>query len=274
MRAARHIVLLGLLTLAACVEPTTVQPVYSQAELQKEQRAQSDAAKAAHPEFDANKKYSVDELNTLKARLNPIASRIATAARSLCADMRGPQAKCDYQVLLDANQKGLNAYADGKDVVVHPAMIEFATNDTPLAFVIAHEFAHNIMGHIEAQKKNVGIGGILGTVADIAASSQGYNTSGAFGKFGANQALLKYSPNFEREADYVGLYILARGGYPIEDAPNFWRMMSVAEPGSIYVTTTHPNNPSRTIEMEKTVAEIRQKQQNNQPLLPNIRPKA
>lgn len=291
MRHLSLIALSGLLVVAACAQPTTVNPTYSSDELSREQQAQAAAAQKAKSggtvqpasgagsglaagSFDSKKKYSAAEVQMLDARLSPIASRIENAASQLCREMRGPQANCAYKVILDPKEIGLNAHADGKNVVINPGMIDFATNDTHLAFVIAHEFAHNIMAHIAAQQKNVAIGGILGTLGDALAQSQGLNTSGAFGKMGANQALLRYSPSFETEADYVGLYILARAGYPIEQAPDFWRIMSLSEPRAIYVTSTHPNNPSRTIAMEKTIPEIRSKQRASQPLLPNIRPKA
>lgn len=289
MRHASYLFL--LLALVACAKPTTINPTYSQDEFRKEQEAQAAAVKQAKSggtvqpasgagsglsagSFDSKKQYTTAEVNTLAARLDPIASRIEQAASQLCHDMRGAAANCVYQVKLDPKEIGLNAHADGKNVVINPGMVDFATNDTHLAFVIAHEFAHNIMGHIDAQQKNVAIGGILGTLGDALAQSQGINTQGTFGKIGANQAILRYSPSFETEADYVGLYILARAGYPIEQAPDFWRIMSMTTPDAIYVTSTHPNNPSRTIAMEKTIAEIRAKQQANQPLLPNIRPKA
>jgi predicted Zn-dependent protease len=152
-------------------------------------------------------------------------------------------------------------------------MVDFAKNDNHLAFVIAHEFAHNIMQHIAATRQNVTIGALLGTVADVAAGAAGANTQGLFGKVGSQQGLLKYSAAFEAEADYVGLYILARAGYKIEDAPDFWRIMSQANPDSVYVSSTHPTNPARTIAMGKTVAEIRAKQKAGQPLIPNIKPK-
>ena len=268
-----------------------MNPTYSNAEFLKEQQAQAAAANSAKTggtvqaaggagsnlsaaSFDSRKQYTAAEVDVLAKRLAPLADRIEKAASGLCHDMRGAAANCVYQVILDPKEIGLNAHADGKNVVINPGMVDFAHNDTHLAFVIAHEFAHNIMAHIAAQQKNVAIGGILGTLGDALAQSQGLNTSGALGKMGANQALLKYSPSFETEADYVGLYILARAGYPIEEAPDFWRIMSVSEPQAIYVTSTHPNNPSRTIAMEKTILEIRAKQKANQPLLPNIRPKA
>ena len=267
----RALIAIPLLALAACAAPTTQQPTYTDAEFKAEQRAQAEAVKAAQAAkggFNDQKDYSAEELEVLKTRLTPIATRVETASEILCAEVGGRQ--CNFAVVFDASEKGLNAHADGQRVVIYPAMVDYATNDNQLAFVIAHEFAHSIMGHVASQKKNVAIGGILGTLGDALAQSQGFNTGGNLGKIGAQQALLRYSPSFENEADYIGVYILARAGYKIEDAPSFWRAMSLNAPQAVYATTTHPNNPSRTVAMEKTVAEINIKKAAGEPLVPNI----
>jgi predicted Zn-dependent protease len=269
----RHWLLtLPLLGLAACAAPVTQRPVYSDAEFKAEQEAQAAAVKAAQKgNFNDQKDYTPEEIATLTQRLAPIASKVELASEALCAEMGAK--RCQFEVILDPTEKGLNAHADGQNVVIYPAMIDYATNDNQLAFVIAHEFAHSIMGHVASQQKNVAIGGILGSLGDVFAQSQGFDTGGNLGKIGAQQALLRYSPSFENEADYIGLYILARAGYVIEDAPGFWRMMSLQAPQAVYATSTHPNNPSRTVAMQKAVAEIRAKQQAGQPLLPNLAPR-
>ena len=260
------------LLLAACVAPTTDNPNVSQQEWRAEQEAQAVAAKQAPIDFNDKKNYGDKQVEALVGRLAPIAHRIEKASGAVCKDMN-PRANCNFQVILDAKERGLNAHADGQNVVLYPAMVDFAKNDNHLAFVIAHEFAHNIMAHISESQQNTMIGALLGTVADVAAGAAGANTQGLFGKVGSQQGLLRYSSAFESEADYVGLYILARAGFNIEEAPDFWRIMSQANPDSVYISTSHPNNPSRTIAMGKTVAEIRAKQNAGQALIPNIRPK-
>jgi predicted Zn-dependent protease len=272
MRALRPLLpALLVLNLAACATPTTDNPDVTQAEWQQEMRLQEMAAKKAPIDFNEKKPYGKNQVAALAHRIGPIAARIEHATTGLCHDIFMPNKVCEFQVILDPDKRGLNAHADGQNVVVYPAMIDFARNDNHLAFVLAHEFAHNLMQHVDAQRQNITLGAILGTAVDIAASSGGANTQGVFGKIGQEQAALQYSAAFEAEADYVGLYILARAGYRIEEAPDFWRIMSQAQPDAIYVTSSHPNNPARTIAMTKTVAEIRAKQRARQPLIPNIR---
>lgn len=269
----RFVAVFALVVMVACAQPVTQRPHYSAQEVRHEQQQQAAAAKAANKSFNDKKKYNADDIKLMAARLGVISQPIEQASGQLCMELTNGKGKCTFVVVLDADKKGLNAHADGQKVVIYPAMIDFTRNDSQLGFVIAHEFAHNIMGHQQALIQNVTIGAMLGTLIDVAASSQGSNTQGQFGQLGAQQGQLRYSSGFEHEADYVGLYILARAGFKIEDAPMFWREMSLAEPNGIYTSTTHPINPQRTIEMDRTVREIRAKQKQGLPLLPNIKMK-
>jgi predicted Zn-dependent protease len=265
------LIALSMLSLAACVAPTTDSPEVTREEFAQEALAQENAAKQAPINFNDKKNYGHLQVEALAGRLTPIAARVSKAAGSLCRDLGRPADQCHFKVILDPSEHGLNAHADGQDVVIYPAMVDFTKNDNHLAFVIAHEFAHNIMRHVQAQQSNVTVGTLFGAVADVAAGAAGANTQGMFSKVGSSQGMLRYSSSFEAEADYVGLYILARAGFAIEQAPDFWRIMSQAEPDSIYIAQSHPTNPARTIAMGKTVAEIRAKQRANLPLIPNIR---
>lgn len=157
----------------------------------------------------------------------------------------------------------VNAYADGKNIVVSKGMLRFAENDLELSTVIAHELAHNMMRHIDAKKSNYW----LGTAADIAAAVAGVNTQGAFGRMGATA----YSQDFESEADYVGVYVQALAKQPIENVANFWRRMAAEHPGGIKENhgASHPSTPERFISIEKTVEEIRNKQKAGFALVPD-----
>lgn len=144
----------------------------------------------------------------------------------------------------------VNAMADGHNIVFTTAMMRFAKTDDELAVVVGHEVAHNHMGHIDKQHGNQAIGFLF----DLVFAGFGVNTQGLFTKL-AGQA---FSQAFEAEADYVGLYMAARAGFPIETAPKFWRRMAEANPASIEksVGSTHPSTPERFVALEKTVDEI------------------
>lgn len=258
-------VLLSLIVLSACQQASTLAPMPTKAELEAERQTQSDMAKAGKTEYAANLSRA-----EIIAKLDRVVKQVKPASRALCTEIKGGSAPCNFDIAL-AKEGGLNAYADGEKVVMFPEMVAFTANDTELALVVAHELAHNIMRHPDAQKQNVALGGVLGTLVDQLAQSQGINTGGMAGKLGAQGAVLRYSSGFEREADYVALYILARAGYDVSEAPQFWRRMSAQNPDSIYVGTTHPTNPDRYITLQKTINEIEGKQRAGAPLIPQIR---
>lgn len=198
-----------------------------------------------------------DPLVTVYARKTTSGVQTATATVT-------PVKACDFPAFL-VMQESLNAYADGKAIAIFRGMLRFA-NDNELAIVIGHELAHNFMGHIEAGQRN----NVLGTIAEILAASRGIPTQGVLG----TAISLAYSPAFEAEADYVGLYVLARAGIDIKEAPKFWRRMAAANPGGISqrgMIASHPATSARFVALEKTVHEIAAKRAAGLPLNPELK---
>lgn len=163
-----------------------------------------------------------------------------------------------------------NAFADGKNIYITSAMMRFATDSGELETVIAHEVAHNAMRHIDAKMKNATIGAIFGAVLDIAAASQGVNTGGEYTGMMANAAAMSFSQDFEREADYIGMYLLARTGYSVTHSANLWRKMAVESPGSIRFASSHPTSAERYIRLRQYAEEIERKRSQGLPLTPEV----
>ena len=175
-----------------------------------------------------------------------------------------PAKICDYAYGI-VQKNDVNAFADGQNIVFHTGMMRFAATDEELATVIGHELAHNLMGHIDSKLGNA----YIGLIFDVIAAGFGINTQGAF----SNMASQAYSQEFETEADYVGLYLMARAGYNIADTPNFWRRMGAEHPGSIRTNhgSSHPPTPYRFVSLDKTVEEINRKKAAGLPLKPEMR---
>ena len=167
---------------------------------------------------------------------------------------------CDFSVAIE-NKDAINAFADGKRIVFTKGMMRFA-NDQELAIVFGHELAHNLNKHVDAKVQNA----TVGTLADILFAVGGVNTRGAFGAAGAGA----YSQDFEREADYVGLYLTARAGHDIAGAGNFWRRMAVEYPSNIKgsYSASHPSPAERFANIEEITSEINRKKSARQPLTP------
>ena len=69
-----------------------------------------------------------------------------------------------------------------------------------------------------------------------------------------------YSQDFEREADYVGLYILAKSNIDSSNIENFWRKLAAENPGStINYNSTHPTSSERWANIRAAQKEIQYK---------------
>lgn len=210
--------------------------------------------------------------DAMKQRLERVWRRVKPQAKVLCnelyEDVGGRD--CQYDLVI-SDQEGINAFADGEKVYFTGGMLQVASNENHLAFVLSHELAHNMMDHPSRVGRNTMGGSLLGTVLDVGAAAAGVSTGGAFGQLGGQTALLRYSPSFELEADYIGLYIMERSGYRIKEAPDFWRAMAHQHPQNIYNSSTHPTSPERFVVMNKTINEIQSKQQLGFVILPEFK---
>ncbi|MFQ5959249.1 MAG: M48 family metalloprotease [Alphaproteobacteria bacterium] len=183
-----------------------------------------------------------------------------------------PEPSCDYDVELERSDT-VNAFADGDTIVLTSGMMRFVRDDTELATVVAHEIAHNAMGHVDAKRTNAMAGAGVGLIFDILAAVAGANTQGGFSRLGAQAGGGAYSQEFEAEADYVGLYLMAKAGMDVTDVPNFWRRMAVAHPQAIKTnhSATHPPTPERFLGLENAVKEIEGKRASGLALLPEMK---
>jgi predicted Zn-dependent protease len=270
MRGFFLIILLLLFSFGttACQTTTTHYPGISKEELAKERKIQKDLA--AQKEIEKKNRAERKRLEH-QQRLLKVSQRIRKGGMELCKKLNRPIDKCLYEFELTKNTKAVNAYANGKKIYVTPAMMNFAKTDEELAVVLGHEYAHNVMDHIKSKKANALIGGVVGFAFDLLAASQGINTSGALSDIGQSAGALSYSQDFEKEADYVGLYVTALSGYAIKDAPNFWRRMSLNDSRAITEASTHPSTPERFVALTKVVSEIRTAQRKKLALMPKIK---
>jgi hypothetical protein len=194
----------------------------------------------------------------------PVALKINRGSEEMTLSVQ-PRKQCAFPVILNGSD-ALNAYADGDHVFITRGMMRFTQNDTELALVVSHEMSHNTMRHMKAQNTNY----VLGSILDILiAATTGVNTQGGFG----NMAAMRYSKEFEAEADYVGLYMMAVAGKDIDSAPKFWRRMAAAHPAGIEAdnSSTHPSTAYRFLALEETVKEIHGKQETGAPLVPEMK---
>ncbi|MDC8759374.1 M48 family metallopeptidase [Janthinobacterium fluminis] len=167
---------------------------------------------------------------------------------------------CAFRVDL-GNADNVNAYADGQRLMLTRGMINYAQNDESIAYVMAKEMAHNILGHAVTQRSAGTLSGMIENLSDVEP-----DLSMLIGNGG-----VKAMPQeLDAAADTLALYLLARGGYGIDNAARFWQRLANAYPATVLngYTAIHPAIAYRVGAINKTVAEIKAKQAGKKPLLP------
>lgn len=154
---------------------------------------------------------------------------------------------CDFKIVVDDRPgQPANAFQtldrSGRPILAfNLAFIAQARNPHELAFVMGHESAHHISGHIARQRQNATAGAILlGGIAAISGAGDGAISTAR--DLGAAVGARTYSKDFELEADALGTIITKRAGYnPVRGAQFFTQ---IPDPGDRFLGT-HPPNSKR-----------------------------
>jgi len=163
---------------------------------------------------------------------------------------------CDFNIVVDDRSgQPANAYQtidrQGRPIVAFTlALIADARNADELAFVLGHEAAHHIAGHIGRQRQNAAAGAVIFTgLATLAGG--GAEAVRSAQQLGAQVGARSYSKEFELEADALGTIITKRAGYnPVRGAEFFTR---IPDPGDKFLGT-HPPNAARIEIVRRTAA--------------------
>lgn len=211
----------------------------------------------------------LNQVASQSAGMNMPVSLTALRGRQQVSGQYAVVPACAFDISLD-NNNAWNAYADGNTIHVEQRLLSDVTNDDDLAFVIAHELSHNILSHVGKQQQNMMAGAAAGLAVEaIIAGLGGGQMSGEVARMGAGVGGASYSQEFEREADYVGLYILANTGYDLEAGPRIARRIAEQDPRAIRYASSHPSSADRAASLMATIREIQQKMATGAPLVPN-----
>jgi Zn-dependent protease with chaperone function len=160
------------------------------------------------------------------------------------------------------NQKEINAFAlPGGPMFLNRGMIEAAKTEAEMASVMAHEMAHIALRHgtaqaTKGQKFQIGAvaGQILGAIVGGAAGSVISQGS----QFGLGAYFMKYSREYERQADLMGAQIMARAGYdPREMANMFKTIQAQGGRGGPEWLSSHPDPGNRSNAIIKEASMLR-----------------
>jgi len=163
------------------------------------------------------------------------------------------QRNVPYRASVLDNGKVINAFAcPGGPLYFTKSLVEVMDRDDQLAFVVGHE-----TGHVEREHGRQAINQAL--LVNTAGSLLLGNAS-ELAQFGAGVALTLYSQGYsrqqEREADSVGLQLMAKAGYRPEAAVEALQKLGGSEyRGLDKYLASHPSTPER---IQRLQTEIQQ----------------
>jgi Zn-dependent protease with chaperone function len=155
------------------------------------------------------------------------------------------------------NLKEINAFAlPGGPMFVHRGMFDAAAAEGEVVGVMAHELSHVLLRHgtanaSKAQNPWLQLGQIAGAVGGAMVGGGVGSAIAQGSQFGLGTLLLKYSRDYEKQADILGAQIMARAGY---DPRQLARMFETIEKeskssgggGTPQWMSSHPNPGNRT----------------------------
>ncbi|MGC3939193.1 M48 family metallopeptidase [Roseobacter sp. EG26] len=236
MRLNSVVPIIAAMALAGCEVTTTSSPVNSPAP-----QAQSSGS-------TISAQNATRAFRSVVSTVEPVAERECRARTS--------RVNCDFKILVDERpNQPANAFQtldkSGRPIIAFTlALIKDARNTDELAFVMGHEAAHHIAGHIARQQQNAVAGAVIAGSLAVLLGGTGEAVESAQ-RTGAQVGARTYSKDFELEADALGTVITARAGYdPLRGAEFFTR---IPDPGDRFLGT-HPPNRQRLETVRRTAA--------------------
>lgn len=199
---------------------------------------------------------------------NPIVHQyVACVANAIVAEignqLTDPKAASAFQstswetvVFLDEDP---NAFAlPGGKIGVHTGLFQVADNPDRLAAVVGHEVAHVLSQHANerlSQQTAVDIGlELVDIIADTRQSANGDLLKGVLGLGSQFGILLPYSRLHEKEADLLGLQLMARAGFNPRESVVLWQKMgqlNKEKPFEFF--STHPADETRIASLNEVM---------------------
>jgi len=180
-----------------------------------------------------------------------VTSYVAEVGRRLVqaipASLRHPQFAYTFQVV---NVSDINAFAlPGGPMFVNRGMLAAASDEGEVAGVMAHEISHVVLRHGTAQASKATpyeLGELAGAVVGSIVGGRVGSLITQGTQFGLGTAFLRFSREYEKQADIEGAHLMARAGYDPRDMANMFRTIErQSGPGGPEWLSDHPNPGNR-----------------------------
>jgi len=169
---------------------------------------------------EAEQQFPLLRDEQVRSYVEDVGRRLVNAIPS---EFQHPEFQYYFKVV---NASDINAFAlPGGPMYVNRGMIEAAHTEGEMAGVMAHEISHVALRHGTAQASKGQKYGVLAGIAGIAGTILGGPGVGQLAQAPFAVYLLKFSREYETEADILGAQIMARAGYDPRDLANMFRTL-------------------------------------------------
>lgn len=214
---------------------------------------------------EARREYPVIDNQEIDRYLDRIGQRLVAAAP---AELNKPVFQYSFTPV---NLKEINAFAlPGGPMFVNRGMVEAATVEGEVAGVMAHELSHVLLRHGTAnatKAQGFQLGAVAGAIAGAVIGGGWGEVISQGSQFGLGTWLLKYSREYEKQADLLGAQIMARAGYDPRDLARMFETIQRESKGggSPEWMSSHPDPGNRTqyITREAESLQIARRQDND-----------
>jgi Zn-dependent protease with chaperone function len=199
---------------------------------------------------EIRKQYPIIENEKIARYLTKLGDRLVAAAPS---NLKEPVYQYSFTPV---NLKEINAFAlPGGPMFVHRGMFDAAASEGEVAGVMAHELSHVLLRHgtanaSKAQNPWLQLGQIAGVVGGAVVGGAAGSAIMQGSQFGLGTLLLRYSRDFEKQADLLGAQIMARAGYDPRALARMFetieRESKSSEGSGPQWMSSHPNPGNRT----------------------------
>jgi Zn-dependent protease with chaperone function len=202
---------------------------------------------------EVRKEYPIIQDEAIASYLTRLGDRLVAGAPS---ELKQPVYKYSFTPV---NLKEINAFAlPGGPMFVHRGMFDAAKSEGEVAGVMAHELSHVLLRHgtanaSKAQNPWLQLGQIAGVVGGAVVGGGAGSAIIQGSQFGLGTLLLRYSRDFEKQADLLGSQIMARAGYDPRDLAHMFETIERESKGesSPQWMSSHPNPGNRTAYITK-----------------------
>lgn len=200
---------------------------------------------------EVRQQYPIIKDERIAAYLTRLGDRLVEAAP---AELKQPVYEYSFTPV---NLKEINAFAlPGGPMFVHRGMFDAAGAEGEVVGVMAHELAHVLLRHgtanvTKSQNPWLQLGQAAGMIGGAMVGGAAGSAIAQGSQFGLGTLLLRYSRDFEKQADLLGAQIMAKAGYdPRGLARMFETIAKEAESsggGTPQWMSSHPNPGNRTV---------------------------